>query len=102
MTRQQVLDFYFIEARSKLIDVAAFLDRVQRAEGKVDFRLSAYQSALKELHSKSPDRTRRVLKNLSDPTVRPVEAADGKAACGAWDARWAGVKPASRSVRKKV
>src|SRR5215510_15258380 len=27
MTRQQVLDLYFMDARSKLIDIAAFLDR---------------------------------------------------------------------------
>ncbi len=28
MTRQKVLDQYFMDARHKLIDVAAFLDRV--------------------------------------------------------------------------
>jgi hypothetical protein len=30
MTRQQVMDLYFLEARSKVIDLAAFLDRVER------------------------------------------------------------------------
>ena len=33
MTRQQVLDLYFMENRAKLIDLAAFLDRVDRATG---------------------------------------------------------------------
>ena len=28
MTRQQILDLYFMDARAKLIDLAAFLDRV--------------------------------------------------------------------------
>ena len=28
MTRQQVLDLYFLDARHKLIEIAAFLDRV--------------------------------------------------------------------------
>ena len=32
MTKQQVLDLYFLDARHKLIDVAAFLDRVELAE----------------------------------------------------------------------
>ena len=27
MTREQTLDLYFLDARSKLIDIAAFLDR---------------------------------------------------------------------------
>jgi predicted metal-dependent TIM-barrel fold hydrolase len=41
MTRQQILDLYFLEARHKLIDVAAFLDRAGRSEGLDDFRLAA-------------------------------------------------------------
>ena len=41
MTRQQVLDQYFMDARHKLIDLAAFLDRVDRSEGDADWlRLS--------------------------------------------------------------
>ena len=34
MTRQQVLDLYFLDARHKLIEIAAFIDRVNRADGK--------------------------------------------------------------------
>ena len=49
MTRQQVLDQYFMDARHKLIDLAAFLDRVERAEGDADFRLDAFREALKKL-----------------------------------------------------
>ena len=37
MTRQKVLDQYFMDARHKLIDIAAFLDRVDRAEGDAIF-----------------------------------------------------------------
>ena len=32
LTKGQVLDRYFLEHRAKLIDIAAFLDRVDRAE----------------------------------------------------------------------
>ncbi len=31
LTRQEVMDLYFLEARHKLIELAAFLDRVRRA-----------------------------------------------------------------------
>jgi hypothetical protein len=84
MTRQQVLDLYFVEARAKLIDVAAFLDRVQRAKGADDFRLKAFRAALAQLRSGGPDRARRVLLRLSDPTSKPSAAAGPKSACGAW------------------
>ena len=46
MTRQKVLDLYFMEARAKLIDLAAFLDRVDWAEGAGGFRVKAFRRAL--------------------------------------------------------
>jgi hypothetical protein len=39
MTSQQILDLYFMDARCKLIDLAAFIDRVERSEGAEDFRM---------------------------------------------------------------
>ena len=84
MNRQQLLDLYFLEARSKLIDLAAFLDRLERSSGTPDFRLNALVKALDELHDANGDRTERVLMSLSDPTRDPIPAATTKAACGAW------------------
>ena len=84
MTRRQILDLYFVEARSKLVDVAAFLDRAQRAGGADDFRLKSFRAALGQLRSGGPDRARRVLASLSDPTTEPIKAAGNKNACGAW------------------
>ena len=84
MTRHQVLDLYFMDARSKLIDLAAFLDRVQRSEGAEDFRMKAFRAALKELNGDKPERAKSVLLSLSDPSTEPVAAATTKAACGAW------------------
>jgi hypothetical protein len=84
MTRQQLLDLYFMDARSKLIDIAAFLDRVDRGEGEPDFRLAAFRKALEELNRTQPDRARSVLLSLSDPTDEPIAAAPGKGAVGAW------------------
>ncbi len=84
MNRQQLLDLYFLEARSKLIDLAAFFDRLDRAQGEADFRLSALTRALDELHRPEASRAEHVLLSLSDPTVEPIPAATTKAACGAW------------------
>jgi hypothetical protein len=84
MTRQQLLDLYFMDARSKLIDIAAFLDRVDRGEGNPDFRLEAFRKALAELHLGEPVRAKSVLMSLSDPTVEPIAKAPGKGAVGAW------------------
>jgi len=84
MTRQQVLDLYFMDARSKLIDLAAFLDRVDRASGEDDFRIAALRAALKELTGTNRERAKQVLLTLSDPTNEPIPAATTKAACGAY------------------
>ena len=83
MTRQQVLDLYFMENRAKLIDIAAFLDRVERAGGEADFRLNAFKNALNQLHREAPDRAKEVLLSLSDGTTEPIEKAPGKGAVGA-------------------
>lgn len=87
MNRQQLLDLYFLEARSKLIDLAAFLDRLERSTGTPDFRLNALVKALDELRDATGDRTERVLRSLSDPTRDPIPAATTKAACGAWSGK---------------
>ena len=87
MTKQQVLDLYFLDARHKLIEVAAFLDRVERAAGKDDFRLDAFRAALGKVNGKKKEKARRVLLAFSDPTKDPVAQAAGKTARGAWPGR---------------
>jgi len=87
MTRQQVLDLYFMEARAKLIDLGAFIDRVGRAGGAEDFRMTAFRAALAELSKGDPHRAKGVLMAFSDPTTEPIPAATTKAACGAWPAK---------------
>ena len=84
MTRQQVLDLYFMDARSKLIDLAAFIDRVERADGEDDFRMKALRTALKDLNSEGKEKAERVLLTLSDPTTEPIPTATTKAASGAF------------------
>jgi hypothetical protein len=84
MTREQLLDLYFMEARAKLIDIAAFLDRVDRAQGDADFRLTAFIQALEQLRGTGGNRAEQVLLALSDPTKEPISKATIKGACGAW------------------
>jgi hypothetical protein len=83
MTKQQVLDLYFLAARHQLIELAAFLDRADRATGKADFRLQAFRAALTQLNGKKKNKARAVLLAFSDPTTKPVAKAAGKGACGA-------------------
>ena len=84
MTRTQVLDLYFMDARSKLIDLAAFIDRVERATGKEDFRMKAFRAALAELGKDNSEKAKQVLLAFSDPSTEPIKAAAGKGAVGAW------------------
>ncbi len=84
MNRQQLLDLYFLSARAQLIDLAACLDRIERAPGAADFRLDALSQALQQLDRTDDRRAEHVLLALSDPTTEPIPAATTKAACGAW------------------
>jgi hypothetical protein len=54
-----------------LLDLAAFLDRLDRA-------------ALPLLLEKDEGRVARILTLWSDPSVAPIEKADTKAASGVW------------------
>jgi hypothetical protein len=84
MTRQQILDLYFLDARHKLVELAAFLDRVERADGKDDFRLKSFRAALDELAGKKNQKAKNVLLAFSDPTTKPIVKATIKGACGAF------------------
>jgi len=84
MTRRQILDLYFLDARHKLVELAAFLDRVERADGAEDFRMRDFRTAAVLLGSKKRGKAKAVLLAFSDPTRKPVAKAEGKGAVGAW------------------
>ncbi len=84
MTKQQILDLYFLDARHRLVELAAFLDRVERATGPEDFRLKHFRAALAKLDGKRKNRAQSVLLAFSDPTIKPIAKAAGKGACGAF------------------
>ena len=56
MTKQQLIDLYFLDARARLIDLAAFLDRIERATGDEDFRMAGFRKALTELSKRNPNK----------------------------------------------
>jgi len=89
LTSQQVVDLYFMEHRAKLLDLAAFLDRVDRAggvEGWQDVRVRALTKAIPLLTDAAgegqADRVRRVQELLSDQTTEPTPAAHTQSALG--------------------
>lgn len=87
LNRSQVVDAYFMEHRARLLDVAAFLDRVDRAgAGDDDFRMQAFRRAVAVLQDGRPERARRILELLSDPGTEPIAKAGMKGATGAHDA----------------
>lgn len=82
-TKQDILDLHFMDARWKLIDLAAFLDRLERHPGEADFRFEGLKKALPILLSDQPGRARAVLEALSDPTTEPAARATLQGAFGA-------------------
>ena len=81
--KKSILDQYFIPVRHQLIDVAAFLDRVDRHPGEEDFRIHALREALTILSADRPDRARAVLEALSDQSTDPLAKAPFQGAFGA-------------------
>jgi hypothetical protein len=80
-SKASIADTYFMDARSKLIDIAAFMDRVERFEETGDYRYQEFVKALDALNS--GDRAETVLKMFSDPSTEPCEKA-GSPAVGAF------------------
>ncbi len=81
-----LVDLGFMDARSKLIDLAAFLDRVQRADQTADFRVQALKNAIALLSLDEPKRAKEVLLSFSDPSTEPIAKATMQGAIGAFKA----------------
>lgn len=79
-----LVDLGFMDSRSKLIDLAAFLDRVQRAGQESDFRVQALKNAIQLLSLNEPKRAQEVLLSFSDPSIEPIEKATMQGAIGAF------------------
>lgn len=85
MTRTELIDTYFMEHRARLIDIAAFLDRLDRSAGDGnDIRESSFRQAIQVLSDGQSQRAARILSLLSDHTTELPQSAEGmKGATGA-------------------
>jgi len=84
----EILDLYFIENRARLLDIASFLDRIDRHEGaeqaRGDFRYQAFMKCVSALLDSAGNRTKAVQLLCSDTSSEPLESAIGLKAVGAW------------------
>ena len=88
LTASQLVDEYFIENRNRLLELAAFLDRIDRADPRIagtDFRMVVFQEGIAALTGAAPNRLAHIQMLLSDPTTEPLPALDRKGAVGAYD-----------------
>jgi hypothetical protein len=90
LTQRELVEEYFIEHRTKILDIAAFLDRLERArerDAEADFRVVAFRKALAALlENGDSSRMRQVQMLLSDPNTDLLEHLDRKSAFGAYGA----------------
>ena len=87
LTGPQIVDEYFIENRTRLLEIAAFLDRLDRVDpdrAVQDFRMQVFRDAVDALGTPG-DRLNRIQMLLSDPTTEPLDRLDRKSAQGAFD-----------------
>src|SRR5712691_5156902 len=87
LTQRELVEEYFIEHRTKILDIAAFLDRLDRArerDAEDDFRLVAFRRALQTLCANETSRVETIQMILSDPNTELLEQLDRKSAFGAY------------------
>jgi hypothetical protein len=90
LTQRELIDAQFMEHRVQVVELAAFLDRLDRArerDAEDDFRLEATRAALGVLADGGGERVRRVQMLFSDPRSELLAELDQKGANGAWDPR---------------
>ena len=96
LDQRELIEEYFIEHRTKVLDLAAFLDRLDRASALNagdDFRLVALRRALEVLCSDGgATRLDRIQMILSDTSTELLEQLDRKSAFGAYGGRPEGVR----------
>lgn len=90
LSAKEILDACFLEHRARILEIAAFLDRLDRAEGgaaiRSDFRYRALARAVQLLLKPEAGRTKAIQLSFSDLSAEPVESAAGmKGALGAWE-----------------
>jgi hypothetical protein len=90
MRGEKILDMYFMENRARLLEIASFLDRIDRsadpASAIYDFRYSSFMQAIESLF-KENNRVKSAQLIFSDMSDEPIESAVGLKTYGAWEER---------------
>lgn len=95
LSQRVLLDEYFMEHRTQVLDLAAFLDRLDRSvehNAADDFRYVALRAALGALSAATSGRVETIQMLLSDPDVRLLDERDRQNAQGAFQSE-AEVRP---------
>jgi hypothetical protein len=88
LTQRELVDGYFMDHRVQVLDLAAFLDRVERArelDAEDDFRMRSLREAMAVLSDGEGDRVMRIQMIFSDPSTELLPSLDQKSAKGAFD-----------------
>ena len=89
LSAHDILDMYFIENRARLLELAAFLDRIDRApdaaEAHGDYRYRALLRALDFLREGEQLRAKAIQMAFSDRSTTPVDSAGSGAATGTFN-----------------
>ena len=88
LSQRELIAEYFMEHRVQVLELAAFLDRLDRArelDASDDFRLRSIREALGVLSGGDGGRVERIQMIFSDPRSELLEELDTKSAKGAYD-----------------
>jgi Fe-S cluster assembly ATPase SufC len=88
LSQRELIAEYFMEHRVQVLELAAFLDRLDRArelDAADDFRLRSIREALAVLSGGDGSRVERVQMIFSDPRSGLLDELDTKSAKGAYD-----------------
>ena len=88
LSQSELIAEYFMEHRVQVLELAAFLDRLDRArelDAEDDFRLRSIRRALGVLVDDDGQRVQRVQMIFSDPRSELLEELDQKSAKVAYD-----------------
>ena len=86
LTQQELIDRYFLEYRAKILDLAAYLDRLDRARelnAEKEFRYRSLHRTLQTLATNVPNRAEQVQMIFSDQNFEFLDDRDQQSAYGA-------------------
>jgi hypothetical protein len=89
ISAQEALEMYYLDNRARVLEIASFLDRIDRCgdsvSAKDDFRYKSFIKGLQLILECEKDRTKNLQLFFSDLSSDPIDSAAGLKAYGAWE-----------------